>query len=115
MELNAFIYLEFIRQVMAVLPGSTEGLCFGTPAFYVNKKLLARMWENGEVLVVHNTERDEWIKKNPEVFFVTDHYRNYPSLLINLAKIEPDELKHLLSEAWLNRASKTLLKQYEGK
>jgi len=115
MELNAFIYLEFIRQVMAGLPGTTEKLSHGTPAFYVQNKMLARIWENGEVLVVRTDDRDKWVQKDPEVYFVTDHYKNYPTVLINLPKIEPNELKQLLTDAWKNRASKTLVTQYEGK
>jgi hypothetical protein len=111
---DPFIYLQFIRQHMMTLPGTTEGLCFGTPAFYVNKKLLARMWENGEVLVVHTDEREKWMAADPETFFITDHYRNYPSMLINLPKVEPGDLKELLTTAWLSGASKSLVKEYEN-
>ena len=110
---DPFIYLQFIRKVFASLPGSTEALCFGTPAFYVNKKLLARMWEDGEVLVVRSLEREKWMQTNPETYFITEHYRNYPSMLIRLAKAEPDELEQLLITAWLSRATKTLIKEYE--
>jgi hypothetical protein len=113
MPSDPFIYLQFMRSVMLVLPGVTEGLCFGTPAFYVQKKLLARIWENGEVLVVHTHEREKWIKGDPEIFFMTDHYRNYPSMLVNLPKVEPSDLQQLLTDAWLKRASKTLVKEYQ--
>jgi len=115
MASDPFIYLQFIREAMLPLPGVTEGMCFGTPAFYVQKKLLARMWENGEVLVVHTDEREKWIQASPETFFITDHYRNYPSMLINLPKADPEDLKTLLTNAWLKRASKTLIKEYQGK
>src|ERR1700761_1271523 len=112
METNAFIYLEFIRKIMLALTGVTEGFSHGTPAFYVQKKLLARLWENGEVLVVRTDDRDVWIQKDPEVFFFTDHYRNYPTVLVNLARVEPGMLEQILTEAWLGRASKTQLKEY---
>ncbi len=115
MEINAFIYLEFVRNIMRNLPGTSEGLCFGKPAFYIKKKPLARMWENGEVIVVHNPERELWMKKDPETFFISDHYRNYPSMLINLERVQPDDLKELLVTAWLGKASKTLLKEYQVK
>jgi hypothetical protein len=111
---DPFIYLQFIRQHMMSLPGTTEALCFGTPAFYVNKKLLARMWENGEVLVVRSLERETWLQAGPDTFFITDHYRNYPSMLIRLDKVQPDDLKQLLTTAWLSRASKTQLKEHRG-
>jgi len=72
------------------------------------------MWENGEVLVVHSVEREKWMQADPESFFITDHYRNYPSMLIKLDKVQPDDLKQLLIQAWLNRASKTQIKEYQG-
>jgi hypothetical protein len=98
---------------MMTLPGATEGMSHGTPAFYVNKKILARLWENGEVLVLHTGERDRWIQAEPETFFITDHYRNYPYMLVNLPQIEPENLKELLTAAWLKKASKSLVKEYE--
>ena len=114
-KIDAFIYLDQIRQIMLALPGVTEGTCFGTPAFYVNKKLLARLKEDGETLMVHTEVREIWMKKNPEIFFVTDHYLNYPSMLIRLAKVKPKDLKQLLTDAWKKRANKTQLKDFPRK
>ena len=96
------------------LPGITEGISHGTPGFYVQKKLIARLWENGQVLVVRTDEREKWIQANPDIYFITDHYRNYPTMLVNLDKVQPDDLKQLLTDAWMARASKTLIKQYQG-
>jgi hypothetical protein len=112
---DPFIYLQFAREHMLQLPGTTEGMSHGTPAFYVNKRMLARIWENGEVLVVRSDEREKWIQAYPEIFFITDHYRNYPTMLVNLHKVNPDDLKQLLTTAWLSRASKTLVKEYENR
>ena len=110
---DPFIYLQFIRQHMATLPGTTEGLSHGTPAFYVNKKILTRLWENGEVLVVRTEERDKWMQTDPETFFITDHYRNYPYVLLKLDRVHPEDLKRLLTDAWLSKASKSLVKEYK--
>ena len=112
MSSDPFLYLHFIRQHMITLPGATEGLSHGTPAFYVNKKILARIWEDGQVLVVHTDEREKWIEAAPETFFITDHYRNYRYMLIRLDKVAPDELKQLLTGAWLKKASKTLVSKH---
>ncbi|MBS1502655.1 MAG: MmcQ/YjbR family DNA-binding protein [Bacteroidetes bacterium] len=109
---DPFIYLQFIRNILQKLPGVTERITHGTPGFYVQKKFLARLWENGEVLVVRTNERDKWIQTDPETFFFTDHYRNYPTVLVNLERIDPAVLEQLLIEAWKGRASKTLLSQY---
>ncbi len=112
---DPFIYLQFIRQHMMTLPGTTERLSHGTPAFYVNKKMLTRIWEDGEVLVVRTDDREKWLQADPNTFFITDHYRNYPTMLIRLGKVQPDDLKQLLTTAWLSRASKTQLREYENK
>jgi hypothetical protein len=112
---NPFIHLQFLRKFLLALPGVSEGISHGTPGFYVQKKFLARLWENGEVLVVRTDERDKWIRKDPETFFFTEHYRNYPTVLVNLERVEPKMLEQLLIEAWKGRASKTLTKLYDEK
>ena len=98
---------------MQKFPGVTEGICFGTAAFYVNKKLLVRFKEDGETLVVHTDERDKWMKENPAIFFITDHYLNYPSMLVRLAKVKDKDLQTLIATAWKKRANKRLLKEWE--
>ncbi|MBS1530327.1 MAG: MmcQ/YjbR family DNA-binding protein [Bacteroidetes bacterium] len=110
--MDLFIHLQFLRKFLLGLPGVTEGVSHGTPGFYVQKKFLARLWENGEVLVVRTDERDKWINIDPKIFFFTDHYRDYPTVLVNLELVEPAILEQLLIEAWKGRASKTLLKAY---
>ena len=44
--------IELVRRMALALPGVQEGVCHGTPAFYVRRKLMLRLWEDGETLVV---------------------------------------------------------------
>ncbi len=78
MNIEVFHYLDIARKVVEHLPGGEEYTCFQTPAFRVKRKLLARIQEEGETLAVHTNERNVWMKANPSVFFITDHYRTYP-------------------------------------
>jgi hypothetical protein len=112
-NIDSFIYLEKLRALFGRLPGVTEAPCFGTPAFYVNKKLIARLKEDGEALAIRTEEREKWMKANPAVYFITDHYKNYPTMLLHLSKVKQKELETLLFAAWQLRAGKTLLKEYE--
>jgi hypothetical protein len=112
---DPFIYLEFVRKVMSTLPGTTAGSSYGTPGFHVQKKFLARLWENGEVLVVRIDDRNKWIERNPEVFFITDHYQDYPAVLVNLPKVDPRDLEELIIEGWMGRASKNMVKEYQSR
>ncbi|MEE1944166.1 MmcQ/YjbR family DNA-binding protein [Pedobacter sp. KR3-3] len=111
MENNTWLALTFIRNTVMAFPGVTEQLCFETPAFYVNKHIFARLKEDGENLVVHTVEREKWMQKDPQTFFITDHYVNYKYMLVNLERVDPDDLKTLLLTAWKNRAPKKLLNE----
>jgi len=44
--------------------------------------------------------RAELIAAAPDVYYVTDHYINYPSVLVRLSRIHPDALRDLLRMAW---------------
>jgi hypothetical protein len=110
---NSFIYLEFLRKICLPWPGVAEQLCYGTPGFYVNKKLFARVKEDGGTLVVQSIIREKWILKDPLTYFITDHYLNYDYMLINLQRVAPEELTGLLQTAWYNRAPRKLQQQYE--
>ena len=92
------------------LPGAYEKLMFGTPAFYTGKKFFCRLREDGETLVLYNNERDEWIEKNPDIFFFTDHYKNYPILLVDLKNVSNADLKKLIIISFKIRSPKTLLR-----
>jgi hypothetical protein len=37
---------------------------------------------------------------DPETYFITDHYREYPYVLVSLARVRPDALPDLLNLAY---------------
>src|SRR5205823_9874076 len=87
----------------------------GTPGFRVRGKFLARLWEDGETLVVKcgDDERDFRMQADPETFFTTDHYRGYPTVLIRLARVRTADLRDILEQAWRRSAPKRLIAEYE--
>jgi hypothetical protein len=112
MNIDTFHYLDTVRKVALHMPEAEEYICYGTPAFRVKKKLMARIREDGKTLAIHSEEREAWMKKDPDIFFITDHYRNYPMLLVNLSLVKHDDLKTLFLDAWKQIAPKRLLKEY---
>jgi hypothetical protein len=49
------------------------------------------------------------------VFFTTPHFRGYPAVLMRipqLARLDRDELRDLVAEAWLTRAQKRVAKAW---
>ena len=76
------------------------------PAVKVRGKLLAwipmnRSAEPRSLAVsIDFDRRSELIAAAPDVYYVTDHYVNYPTVLVRLSRIHPDALKDLLGMAW---------------
>ena len=113
MNTEAFLHLQFLREKLLTLPGTTEKPCYGTPGFYAGKKMFARVKEDGETLVVQSYDRDTWMEKDSETFFITDHYLNYDYVLVNLNRVAPDDLMSLLLTAWHNRAPQKLINELQ--
>ena len=89
---------------------------YGTPAFKVKGKLFARLHQDGESLVVgvDFEERAEMMDADPEKFYITDHYLNYPWMLVRLSKVRPDQLRDLLIASWRRAAPGNLLASFHG-
>jgi hypothetical protein len=102
---------DTVRELMLAMPGVEEGSSYGTPAFKVKKKLIVRLKEDGETLVVQCgfDERDFRMSARPNVFFNTPHYHGYPTVLVHLGKVSMKDLRDLLEMSWRRQAPKSLL------
>lgn len=105
-----------VRRLALALPGVEEGLSYGTPAFRVSGKLIARLKEDGGSLVVRidYDEREALMAADPETFYITDHYRGYPAMLVRLSSVHPEDLRRLLEGAWRRNAPRRLVAEYRG-
>jgi hypothetical protein len=90
-----------VREIALSLENVEEGTSYGTPAFKVDGKLLARLREDGESLVVGTTfeEREEMMAAEPETYYITDHYLKYPWVLVRLSRVPSSSLRDLLNRA----------------
>lgn len=106
-------YKKIVQEALA-LPGVTESTSYGTPALKVRNKLMARLKEDEETLVLrsHWEDRERLLVIYPHIFFLTDHYRPYPWVLCRLKTATFSILEPALLAAWRQSASKTLLKSY---
>jgi hypothetical protein len=101
-----------VRRLALALPATEERTAYGTPAFYVGRKMFARVHDQPGVLVCWRAdlaEREALLQRDPSVFFTTAHYDGHPSVLVRLERFAPAELAELLQEAWEARATKRLL------
>jgi hypothetical protein len=106
---------QWVRELALALPGVEEGTSYGTPAFRVGKGFVCRFHQDGESLVVplDLDDREILVRVDPESFYFTDHYRNYPYVLARLATVDRDALRDLMEEAWRRQAPKKLIEKLE--
>jgi len=99
------INFDTVRKIGLALPGVEESTTYGSPALKVRGKLLAcvpvnRSAEPGSLVVrIGFDDRAELLAAAPDVYYVTDHYLNYTSVLVRLSRVTPDILRDLLGMA----------------
>jgi len=118
-----------VRRIALALPETSEGISRDLRQWRVKDK--GFVWErplrkadfealgdaapDGPILgarVEHLVAKEALLADDADVYFTTPHFDGYPAILVRLARIEPDELRELVVEAWLARAPKRLAKEY---
>jgi len=97
-------------------PGVEDGTSYGTPALKVRGKLLARVHQSIDCLVLRADFLDRQIlmQSAPHIFFITDHYRDYPWVLMRFSAAGARDLPNLIERAWRLVAPRTLVKNYDA-
>jgi hypothetical protein len=103
----AYMTFEAIRKMALELDNVEEAKSYGTPAFKVGGAMIARLRDDIGALVVRMSieDRQELIEADPETYFITDHYLEYPYILVKLARVTPDAMRDLLRGAWRSAAA----------
>jgi hypothetical protein len=111
------VTFDDVRKIALAWPEVEDGTSYGTAALKVRKKLLARLKEDGDSLVtpgVPADEREMLVESQPKLFYFTDHYRDYPIVLIRLSKAKRAAVEPLLRRQWRTLASKKAIKAVEA-
>jgi hypothetical protein len=113
---SAGVTFEQVRTIAFTFPGVEDGTSYGTPALKVRGKLLARLHQSIDCLVLRADFLDRQIlmQSAPGAFFITDHYRDYPWVLVRFSAVEKRELPSLIERAWRLVAPNTLVKNYDA-
>lgn len=110
------VTFKAIRAIAQALPEVEESTSYGTPALKVRGKLFARLHQDGEALVLRSglLDRQILMQADPHVFFITDHYRAYPWILVRLSAIRRAALPDLIERAWRLVAPNALVVKYDA-
>ena len=94
-----------VRAAGLKLPGAEASTAYGSPALKVNGALFAvmavhRSAEPGTLAVrVSLDQRDELLAEAPDIYYLTDHYVDYPFVLVRLSRVRLDAVEDLLRAA----------------
>ena len=100
------ITFETVQEMGLALPGAEEGTSYGVRSLKVGGKMFAcpainKSAEPGTLGIrIPFERRDELLEADPDTYYITDHYMNYPSVLVRLSRVDRDALQDLLRMAW---------------
>lgn len=111
--MSARASFETVRKLGIQLPDVEESTTFGKPSLKVNGKMLACMASHKSAepdsLVIRTDfeQRADLLATDPKTYYITDHYRDYPAVLVRLQHVTPGVLHDLLTMAhrFVNRES----------
>ena len=95
-----------VRELAADLPGVEHAQGRGAPCLKVNGKLLTcpALHESAEphslVVKIAPEQRAKLMAEDPGVYYVTEHYVDYPTVLVRMARIRRTALRDVLNLAW---------------
>jgi hypothetical protein len=87
-------------KIALAIPGAYEKLWFHKPAVFAHDRFLTKVHHTEEAMVlqVGSMEmRDMMLEAEPKLFYITDHYRNFPFVLARLSALTPKDLKDMLT------------------
>jgi hypothetical protein len=103
-----------VREIALALPEVTEEQWYRTPGYKVAGKGFLRLRTEAEgglvVFVPDLGEKEALLGADPEAYYTTAHYDGYPAILVNLAAVDLDELRELITESWRIKAPARLRK-----
>lgn len=109
--------VEDAGALACALPGVVEATSYGTRSWKVGRKFLMREKErmdNVLVVVTDSVDEQEFlIERDPDAYFITDHYRGYSAVLVRLAKITRPVLAAHIERVWRARATKKQIAAYD--
>jgi len=111
---------EHYRRVLEIaqrLPGVEATRAYGTPCIKVDGKIMARLRsesEGGLALRCDFPERQMLMQADPQAFYVTDHYLDWPMVLIDLAEVRWAAMPGLIETAWRMVAKKKRIAEFES-
>ena len=107
---------RFLRIALS-MPGAEVATSYGTPAVKVRGKLMSRWRSDAEGALAIRCDfldRQILLLAQPDVFFLIDHYRGHPMVLMRLERASKAVMMEAVERAWRLVAPARLVRQRDG-
>ena len=100
------VTFDTVKSIGLSLPEVEVSTAYGAPSLKLRGQLMTcpalnKSAEPDSIVVkVSFDQRDDLLREAPDIYYVTDHYVPYPSVLVRLSKIQPEVLRDLLRMSW---------------
>lgn len=104
-----------IRELAEPFPGIEAGTSYGTPALRAGGKLILRMHdrEDAIVMLLESVEQQQALMaEDPMGFFITDHYEGHAAVLVR-PTVEASRFADLLEQRWRQVARKRDIRDHD--
>ena len=110
------ITADELRQVVRSLPEAEERETWGHPTFRVRDRMFAAMSDDGQQASVKATRQEQaaLVSAAPETFGIPAYVGRHGWVSIQLATVDPAEVRELIVEAWRQTAPKRLVAAYDS-
>src|SRR5207248_1677998 len=101
------------KKIALSFPQAEERETWGHPTFRVRNKMFAAMASDGASASVKATKAAQaaLVGSDPDTFSIPAYVGVHGWVAVKLARVNPDELHELLTEAWLMTAPKRLARE----
>jgi hypothetical protein len=96
---------DTVRELGLALPDVVDGTAYGAAALKLGGKLLTCIPTNKSaepnsiVVRIDLEQRAELLRQQPDIYYITDHYAPYPTVLVRLSRVTRADLGELLRDA----------------
>lgn len=96
------------------LPGAEPATSWGQPAVKVRVKLICSTGHQPGSFHVSagHDEKALLLQTDPETFWQTAHYANWPGLLVRYGSRDPQRVRAVIARAWWDRTTRAAQQAY---
>jgi hypothetical protein len=107
---------DYFRSLALSLPEACERETWGRPTFRVRERIFAMLAPDGGSVSIKATKEAQaaLIGSDPEIFSIPAYVGVHGWVGVDLRRVDREELRELVTEAWLMTAPKRLTRDFDG-